>query len=104
MVNLKELSQELCVLLDRKHGISLHNYQAEDVTREVFNLIAEKLVEGDSVNITKFGKFNTHWIKAQNRVAPNSVESVYVPASRAVNFSGFTTLKKQIRNNSANWE
>lgn len=104
MINLKELSQELCVILNRKHGISLHAYQTEDMVSEVFNLIGEKLVEGEDVSITKFGKFGTHWIKAQTRTAPNATEAVFVPASRVLHFSGFTTLKKQIRDNSSNWE
>lgn len=63
----------------------------------VFATIKDAMVDGESVNIAGFGKFEVVEKKESNRHNPQTGEPIVVAAHKAPKFKAATALKESVR-------
>lgn len=77
-------------------ALSVPNTQGAVAVNAVFDIISEALADGDSVNITGFGKFEAVQSKARTGRNPKTGEPVDIPAKNAIKFRPGKGLKEQV--------
>lgn len=77
-------------------ALSASNAQGAAAVNAVFDVISEALVDGDSVTITGFGKFEAVQTSARTGRNPRTGEPVDIPAKTAIKFRPGKGLKEQV--------
>ena len=89
-MNKKELIKNVATKLD------ITQKDTEAVVSEVFNIIADALVDGEEVSVTGFGKFSVSERAARTGVNPSTGEKLQIAASKAAKFKASKTLKEAL--------
>lgn len=90
-MNKKELIKNVATKLD------ITQKDTEAVVSEVFNTIADALVDGKEVSITGFGKFSVSERAARTGVNPSTGEKLQIAASKAAKFKASKILKEALK-------
>lgn len=69
---------------------------AERAVNTIFNTITQAMGNGDTVNITGFGKFEVVDKKPRRGHNPQTGEEIEIPGHKAVHFKAGTNLKKSV--------
>ena len=85
---------ELIAIAAEKAGVSKKD--AERVLNAAIDAVATSLVEGDKVQISGFGIFETKNREARIGRNPLTKESIQIPASRVPGFKASKTLKDAV--------
>lgn len=68
-----------------------------EIVDTIFDTIGQAVIDGDSVNITNFGKFTTRETQGRTCRVPLTGEEIYVKPSRKVTFKVSNTLKDAVK-------
>ena len=77
--------------------IGLNKRESKDMIDAFFDLISERLVEGDDVKISGFGNFQIRTKAQRPGRNPRTGESIPIEARRVVTFHASHKLKEQIQ-------
>ena len=77
--------------------IGLNKRESKDMIDAFFDLIAERLVEGEDVKISGFGNFQIRVKAPRPGRNPRTGEPIPIEARRAVTFHASHKLKEQIQ-------
>lgn len=91
VLNKKSLANDIA----EEHQLS--QKQALDIVDSVFAEIKECLVNGGTVDISKFGKYEVVERKERQGVNPSTGEKITIPASKALKFKPSKLLKDSIK-------
>lgn len=91
VLNKKSLANDIA----EKHQLS--QKQALDIVDSVFAEIKECLVNGGTVDIAKFGKYEVVERKERQGVNPATGEKITIAASKALKFKPSKALKDSIK-------
>lgn len=89
-MNKKELIKNVATKLD------ITQKDTEAVASEVFNTIADALVDGEEVSVTGFGKFRVSERAARTGVNPSTGEKLDIAACKAAKFKAAKALKEAL--------
>lgn len=78
-------------------NIGLNKRESKDMIDAFFDLIAERLVEGEDVKISGFGNFQIRVKAPRPGRNPRTGELIPIEARRAVTFHASHKLKEQIQ-------
>ena len=81
--------------------IGLNKRESKDMIDAFFDLIAERLVEGEDVKISGFGNFQIRVKAPRPGRNPRTGELIPIEARRAVTFHASHKLKEQIQGEDA---
>ncbi len=84
-------------LINRLSECGYTKKDAGTIIDDVFDLITEILVSGDSVMISGFGTFDVKEHAGREIKAVNTMESSWVPAYKNPKFTPGKTLKRAVR-------
>lgn len=70
--------------------------ESEHVISDLFNLIADALVNGDKVQILGFGSFHVRARNSREGRNPRTNEAILIPAHKLPTFSAGKSLKKAV--------
>ena len=87
-----ELAYEL-----RKKYAGMTSKEATEIINEVFDIIKDALVKGDSVQIIGFGTFKVRERKEREGRDPRTGEVISIPPTKRVHFTQGKSLKGAIR-------
>jgi len=82
------------LLYDR---IGLSKRESKDIVDAFFDLIAKRLIDGDSVRISGFGNFQVREKAARPGRNPRTGESIPIDARRVVTFHASNKLKEKVQ-------
>ena len=77
--------------------IGLNKRESKDMIDAFFNLVADSLVEGNDVKITRFGNFQIRTKAPRPGRNPRTGETIPIRARRVVTFHASYKLKEQIK-------
>jgi integration host factor subunit alpha len=80
--------------------IGLNKRESKDMIDAFFDLISDRLVEGNDVKISSFGNFQIRTKAPRPGRNPRTGESIPIEARRVVTFHASHKLKDQIQGNS----
>ena len=89
-MNKKELIREIAA----KTGFSQKDIT--EVVEDMLAIITDKLVEGEDVNISGFGKFTVTERAGRKGINPRTLEEIDIPASRSPKFKAGSALKAAV--------
>ena len=78
-------------------NIGLNKREAKDMVDALFDIVTERLVSGDDVNITVFGNFQIRSKSSRPGRNPRTGEPVAIEARRVVTFHASPKLKDQVQ-------
>ena len=81
--------------------IGLNKRESKDMIDAFFDLISQKLVEGEDVKISGFGNFQIRTKAQRPDRNPRTGESIPIEARRVVTFHASSKLKQQIQGEEA---
>ena len=81
--------------------IGLNKRESKDMIDAFFDLISQKLVEGEDVKISGFGNFQIRTKAQRPGRNPRTGESIPIEARRVVTFHASSKLKQQIQGEAA---
>ena len=81
--------------------IGLNKRESKDMIDAFFDLISQKLVEGEDVKISGFGNFQIRTKAQRPGRNPRTGESIPIEARRVVTFHARSKLKQQIQGEEA---
>jgi integration host factor subunit alpha len=81
--------------------IGLNKRESKDMIDAFFELISQKLVEGEDVKISGFGNFQIRTKAQRPGRNPRTGESIPIEARRVVTFHASSKLKQQIQGEEA---
>ncbi len=81
--------------------IGLNKRESKDMIDAFFELISQKLVEGEDVKISGFGNFHIRTKAQRPGRNPRTGESIPIEARRVVTFHASSKLKQQIQGEEA---
>jgi integration host factor subunit alpha len=81
--------------------IGLNKRESKDMIDAFFDLISQKLVEGQDVKISGFGNFQIRTKAQRPGRNPRTGESIPIEARRVVTFHASSKLKQQIQGEEA---
>ena len=81
--------------------IGLNKRESKDMIDAFFDLISQKLVEGEDVKISGFGNFQIRTKAQRPGRNPRTGESIPIEARRVVTFHASSKLKQQIQGDDA---
>ena len=81
--------------------IGLNKRESKDMIDAFFELISQKLVEGEDVKISGFGNFQIRTKAQRPGRNPRTGESIPIQARRVVTFHASSKLKQQIQGEAA---
>jgi integration host factor subunit alpha len=81
--------------------IGLNKRESKDMIDAFFDLISQKLVEGEDVKISGFGNFQIRTKAQRPGRNPRTGESIPIEARRVVTFHASSKLKQQIQGEEA---
>lgn len=96
VINIKKLARLLHDNLSNK-GLDMRVPEAEIITEQVFEIIKEQLLEGNDVDVLRFGKFSVVETKARKGRNPQTGEEMDIAASKAPKFKYSPKLVKQVK-------
>jgi integration host factor subunit alpha len=77
--------------------IGLNKREAKDMVEAFFDLIAERLVQGEDVKISGFGNFQVRTKSPRPGRNPRTGEAIAIEARRVVTFHASQKFKEQLR-------
>jgi len=77
--------------------IGLNKRESKDMIDAFFDLVADRLIEGNDVKISGFGNFQIRTKAPRPGRNPRTGESIQIEARRVVTFHASHKLKKQIQ-------
>ena len=77
--------------------VGLNKREAKDMIDAFFDLIAQRLVEGEDVKISGFGNFQIRTKAPRPGRNPRTGEAIPIEARRAVTFHASHKLKEQLQ-------
>lgn len=77
--------------------IGLNKREAKDMVEAFFDLIAERLVQGEDVKISGFGNFQVRTKSSRPGRNPRTGEAIAIEARRVVTFHASQKFKEQLR-------
>lgn len=77
--------------------IGLNKRESKDMVDAFFDLIAQRLVEGDDVKLSGFGNFQIRTKAPRPGRNPRTGEAIPIGARRVVTFHASSKLKEQIQ-------
>ena len=77
--------------------IGLNKRESKDMIDAFFDLVSQKLVDGEDVKISGFGNFQIRTKAARPGRNPRTGESIPIQARRVVTFHGSHKLKEHIQ-------
>lgn len=80
--------------------IGLNKRESKDMIDAFFNLISDRLVDGNDVKISSFGNFQIRTKAPRPGRNPRTGEAIPIEARRVVTFHASHKLKDQIQGNS----
>ena len=81
--------------------IGLNKRESKDMIDAFFDLISQKLIEGEDVKISGFGNFQIRTKAQRPGRNPRTGESIPIEARRVVTFHASSKLKQQIQGEEA---
>lgn len=72
--------------------------EASEYIDAFLDIVAEQLVQGESVSLVNFGKFDVKMRKERKGRNPQTREEMIIPAQRALSFSAGKGLKDRVKN------
>ena len=81
--------------------IGLNKRESKDMIDAFFELISQKLVEGEDVKISGFGNFQIRTKAQRPGRNPRTGESIPIEARRVVTFHASSKLKQQLQGEEA---
>ena len=85
---------ELITLVAERTGVAKKD--AERVVNATFETIAAQLIQGEKVQLSGFGTFETHHRQARTGRNPVTGESIQIAPTRAPAFKPGKTLKESV--------
>ncbi len=92
---LKKTKKDLAEVLVEKYGYT--KKEANEVVTTLFDEIAANLVNGDTTDISGFGKFVVKTRKARVGINPATGEKIEIEASKAPAFRPAKALKESVK-------
>ena len=92
---LKKTKKDLAEVLVEKYGYT--KKEANEVVTTLFDEIAANLVNGDTTDISGFGKFVVKTRKARVGINPATGEKIEIEASKAPTFRPAKALKESVK-------
>ena len=77
--------------------IGLNKREAKDMVEAFFDLIAERLVQGEDVKISGFGNFQVRTKSPRPGRNPRTGEAIAIEARRVVTFHASQKFKEQLK-------
>ena len=93
-MNQKITFPELVSAISESTGFS--KYISEEFLKELFALVASKLVEGENVKIKKLGTFKVIDVDARKSVKVGTGEEIEIPEHRKISFTPDKELAEAI--------
>ena len=87
--------KELIDVVAEKTGTT--KVSAKETVDTVFAAIAETLVNGETVDLSGYGKFTVKERAARKGVNPATKETIEIPASKVVSFKVAKALKESVK-------
>lgn len=78
--------------------IGLNKRESKDMIDDFFDLIAQRLVDGQDVKLSGFGNFQIRTKAPRPGRNPRTGEAIPIQARRVVTFHASSKLKEQIQN------
>lgn len=91
-MNKKELIEKI------RENCEIKAVDAEKYVNEVFSIITDALSDGETVNVTGFGKFEVKERSARKGHNPLTGETIDIPAKKVPNFKPEKKLKDAVAN------
>ena len=98
-MNQKITFPELVSAISESTGFS--KYISEEFLKELFALVASKLVEGENVKIKKLGTFKVIDVDARKSVKVGTGEEIEIPEHRKISFTPDKELAEAIATKTA---
>ena len=95
-MNKKELINAVAELVNGEEKLFTKKEIAE-VVEAVFNAITDAMVDGETVNVSGFGKFEAVERAERTGRNPQTGEELTIPACRAPKFKASSLLKEAVR-------
>ncbi len=92
---IKKTKKDLAEVLVEKYGYT--KKEANEVVTTLFDEIAANLVNGDTTDISGFGKFVVKTRKARVGINPATGEKIDIEASKAPAFRPAKALKESVK-------
>lgn len=87
------MTKEDLIRILEKGGDVKTRVAAERVLELICNSIRAALIDGDKVQITRFGTWRTRKIAARNGINPRTGEAIHIPARTKVAFKAGSDLQ-----------
>lgn len=96
-MNMKELVKAVKPQIEEILEVKLSEEKVKQLVFANFNTIAEAIKNGDKVDVTGFGKFESVERAQRNGVNPSTGERIVIPASKAPKFKPAKALKDLVK-------
>lgn len=98
-MKIDELAVEVLARVEEILEVKVKKPQGKEITQSVFDIIADKLTEGETVDIFGFGKFETRERAERKGRNPQTGDEITIAKSVSPAFKPATKLKKRIKDN-----
>lgn len=80
-------------------NVGLSHQESGDLVDMMFDIISDKIAQGEEVKLTRLGTFQVRQKKARLGRNPKTMEEATISARRVVSFKPSLLLKKEINDN-----
>lgn len=92
----KELITKIKDTLE-ENGNEFTQNEVETMFRTTFEVIENAIIEGEEVNVYKFGKFSKKFVKAKDGINPQTQAKITIPEHYSPKFSFSKTIKDAVK-------